>query len=303
MTMITSSPDPTHTAGPPVTAQTLVRGDEDISCGEFLRRARHARGLTLEQLSHSTKIPVRHLGALEHDQFAALPGGMYRRAHVCAYADAVGVARSVALACLDRAFKEAAPPSASGPEASVPPPIIVGGRTRVSIAAGVAVTAAVIALAMWARQPAPRDIASLEARVSPPASSAVAAPHAPDYVLVGSSGSSVEPASALPRARTEPVNESTLSKTQPGTEPSDVTAPAAASTAEPQLTVITEPVGARVTVNGIGWGTTPVTIRYLAPGPKRVRVTREGYRSEERLIQVQDGGTKTTVRIPMRNEQ
>jgi len=34
-----------------------------------------------------------------------------------------------------------------------------------------------------------------------------------------------------------------------------------------------------------------------------VRVTRDGYRSEERFIQVQDGGTRTTVRIPMRNEQ
>src|SRR3989442_7929114 len=123
MAMITSSPDPTHTAGTPVTAHTRVRGDEEISCGEFLREARHTRGLTLEQLSHSTKIPVRHLEALEHDQFAALPGGMYRRAHVCAYADAVGVDRSVALACLDRAFKQAAPPSASQAEASVPTPI------------------------------------------------------------------------------------------------------------------------------------------------------------------------------------
>ena len=233
---------------------------------------------------------MRHLDALEHNEFAALPGGMYRRAHLCAYADAVGVDRSVALACLDRALEEAAPPSIPGVRASVPSPTIAGGPSRVSIAAGVAVTTAVIALAMWARQPAPRTIASSAALVSPPASSVIPAPHAPDYVPVASSGSTVESASAPPGARTDPVT------------PSDVTA-AAASTAEPQLTVITEPVGARVTVNGIGWGTTPVTIRYLAAGTKRVRVTREGYRSEERLIQVEDGSTKTTVRIPMRNEQ
>ena len=288
--MISSSPDPTHPAGTPVAAPTRVRGDEDVACGEFLREARQRRGLTLQQLAERTKIPVRHLDALEHNEFAALPGGMYRRAHLCAYADAVGVDRSVALACLDRALEEAAPPSIPGVRASVPSPTIAGGPSRVSIAAGVAVTTAVIALAMWARQPAPRTIASSAALVSPPASSVVPAPHAPDYVPVASSGSTVESASAPPGARTDPVT------------PSDVTA-AAASTAEPQLTVITEPVGARVTVNGIGWGTTPVTIRYLAPGSKRVRVTREGYRSEERLIQVEDGSTKTTVRIPMRNEQ
>jgi len=61
-------------------------------------------------------------------------------------------------------------------------------------------------------------------------------------------------------------------------------------------------VGARVTVNGIGWGITPVTIRYLEPGAKRVRVTREGYRAEERFIQLEAGRATTTLRIPMRNE-
>ena len=299
--MISSSPDPTHTAGGPVTAHTRVRGDEDIACGEFLRRARQRRGLTLQQLAQSTKIPLRHLDALEHDEFAALPGGMYRRAHVRAYADAVGLDRSVALACLDRALEEAVPCSASAVQASVPSPVIASGRTRVSIAGGVAVTTAVIALAMWARQPAPGNMPSSTASASPPASSVVPAPYAPDYVLVASSGSTVEPASVPPRPRTEPATVSPVSTAQPRTEPSDGTT-AAASTAEPQLTVITEPMGARVTVNGIGWGITPVTIRYLAPGTKRVRVTREGYRSEERLIQVEAGGTKATLRILMQNE-
>lgn len=71
---------------------------------------------------------------------------------------------------------------------------------------------------------------------------------------------------------------------------------------EPQLTVITEPAGARVTVDGIGWGNTPVTIRHLAPGTKRVRVTRDGYRAEERLIQVEAGGRSTTLRIPIKTQ-
>src|SRR2546428_5631370 len=168
--MISSCRDPTHTAGTPVAAATRVRGDDDVACREFLREARQRRGLTLQQLAERTKIPVRHLDALEHNEFAALPGGMYRRAHLCAYADAVGVDRSVALACLDRALEEAAPPSTPGVQASVPSPMIAGGPSRVSIAAGVAVTTAVIALAMWARQPAPRTIASSTAPVSRPTS-------------------------------------------------------------------------------------------------------------------------------------
>lgn len=167
---------------------------------------------------------------------------MYRRAHVRAYADAVGLDRSVALAWLDRALEEAVPRSASGVQASVPSTMFASGRTRVSITGAVAVTTAVIALAMWARQPAAGNIASSAAPVSPPASSVVPAPHAPNYVLVAS-GSTVEPASAPPRRRTEPAAVPPVSKVQPRPEPSDGTT-AAASTAEPQLTVITEPVGA-----------------------------------------------------------
>jgi hypothetical protein len=56
-----------------------------------------------------------------------------------------------------------------------------------------------------------------------------------------------------------------------------------------ELVVTTDPAGARVTVNGIGWGTTPVTIRFLPAGQKRIRVTKEGYASEERMMRLFDG--------------
>ena len=51
------------------------------------------------------------------------------------------------------------------------------------------------------------------------------------------------------------------------------------------LVVITQPEGARVTINGVGWGITPLTIGHLPPGAKRIRVTKPGYRSEERVVQ------------------
>jgi cytoskeletal protein RodZ len=296
--MISSSPDPTPVSGASLT-KTRVRGDENCACGELLRRARQRRGLTLEQIAQSTKIPLRHLEALEKDEFASLPGGMYRRAHVRAYADAVGVDRNVALASLDRATEEATPAGVD-PVEPAPPPTIASGHRRVSMTGAVAVAAAAIALAIWARQPAAVDMPSSASPVSPRSSVAIAEPQPANYVRAASSNGTVEPASASGDRRIEPAVVAPLSTAQPATEASEGTAGAAI--AEPQLTVITEPAGARVTVNGIGWGVTPVTIRYLEPGAKRVRVTQEGYRSEERFVQLDVSRARTTVRISMRND-
>ena len=63
-----------------------------------------------------------------------------------------------------------------------------------------------------------------------------------------------------------------------------------------QLVIRTQPAGARVTVNGIGWGVSPVTVRHVEPGEKRIRVTMDGYRSSERSVVV-DEGARQTVRI------
>jgi cytoskeletal protein RodZ len=225
---------------------------------------------------------------------------MYRRAEVRAYADAVGLDRSVALARLDRALEQAMPPTASHVEASAPPSTVASGRTRVLMIAGLALTAGVIALALWARQPGGGDISSPAVPVSPETSNVASAPHVPNRALVGTSGSAVEPASPPLRQPLEPASLPPVSQTQPQVERSEgITV---APSLEPQLTVITEPIGARVTVNGVGWGLTPVTIRHVVPGAKRVRVTREGYRAEERLLQIEAGGSATTLRIPMRTQ-
>jgi hypothetical protein len=53
--------------------------------------------------------------------------------------------------------------------------------------------------------------------------------------------------------------------------------------------VTTQPPGARVTVNGIAWGLTPVTIRYLPSGDKRIRVSLPGYETEDRVVHLGAG--------------
>ena len=42
-------------------------------------------------------------------------------------------------------------------------------------------------------------------------------------------------------------------------------------------------------MNGIGWGLAPVTIRYLPAGDKRIRVSKEGYVTEERTVSLAEG--------------
>jgi len=61
------------------------------SFGEELRRERELRGIPLRDVSEATKISLRHLQALESDEFEHLPGGVFNRGFVRAYAQFIGV--------------------------------------------------------------------------------------------------------------------------------------------------------------------------------------------------------------------
>jgi cytoskeleton protein RodZ len=59
--------------------------------GEQLRDARTERSLTLNEVAAQTRIPVRHLEALEASDFGALPGSTYSIGFTKAYARFVGL--------------------------------------------------------------------------------------------------------------------------------------------------------------------------------------------------------------------
>jgi cytoskeleton protein RodZ len=61
------------------------------SFGENLRRERELRGISLPEIAQATKISVRFLQALESDRVDVLPGGIFRRSFVKAYADYLGL--------------------------------------------------------------------------------------------------------------------------------------------------------------------------------------------------------------------
>jgi cytoskeleton protein RodZ len=61
------------------------------SFGEKLKLEREKRKITLEEISVSTKIGTRMLQALEEDKFNQLPGGIFNKGFVRAYARFVGL--------------------------------------------------------------------------------------------------------------------------------------------------------------------------------------------------------------------
>ena len=70
--------------------------------GERLRAAREARGLSLRQVARATRIPVAVLEAIERGELERLPGGIFGRGFIRAYAAEVGLDPEATLRqCLD----------------------------------------------------------------------------------------------------------------------------------------------------------------------------------------------------------
>jgi cytoskeleton protein RodZ len=61
------------------------------SFGERLRRAREMRGISLDEIATQTKISARNLRALENEKFDQLPGGIFNKGFVRAYAKFLGI--------------------------------------------------------------------------------------------------------------------------------------------------------------------------------------------------------------------
>jgi cytoskeleton protein RodZ len=74
--------------------------------GDRLRREREMRGITLDEITESTKISRRHLEALESEHFEQLPGGVFNKGFVRAYARFLGIDEDQAVADYSAASNE-----------------------------------------------------------------------------------------------------------------------------------------------------------------------------------------------------
>jgi len=65
--------------------------DPELDFGAGLREARELKGITLKEIASATKISISVLEALEQNDTSKLPGGIFSRAFIRAYANAVGL--------------------------------------------------------------------------------------------------------------------------------------------------------------------------------------------------------------------
>jgi len=77
--------------------------------GERLRQEREKRGISLDEIAAATKIGTRFLRALEEQNFDVLPGGIFNKGYVRAYARHLGINEEKAIADYLKAAHEAPP--------------------------------------------------------------------------------------------------------------------------------------------------------------------------------------------------
>src|SRR5262245_42467559 len=76
------------------------------SIGEQLRLAREGRGIPLREISDQTRISVRYLEAIESNDYERLPGGVFNRSFIKAYARCVGYDEKEAIEGYTRYLRE-----------------------------------------------------------------------------------------------------------------------------------------------------------------------------------------------------
>jgi cytoskeletal protein RodZ len=74
--------------------------------GEQLRLARQERGVPLREISEQTRISVHYLEAIEANDYKRLPGGIFNRSFVRAYARYIGYDEKQAIEGYSRYIRE-----------------------------------------------------------------------------------------------------------------------------------------------------------------------------------------------------
>jgi cytoskeletal protein RodZ len=307
-----------------VNDHTRGRFADAATFGAFLRNRRESQNLSLRDVAGETKIAERYLAALEHGDVRSWPGGIYRRGMVRAYATAVGLDPDSTVREFADAFNEAPAQTLELERSPAPPGFddLIKVRPHATLCVGLALCAA-IAVFTWAVPSSNAagaiatnqidPVAAVGNRADAAAATATSgAPSGPSATLqTPPEPTTVTPAELItvtsPPLTTAPVAKPATATPLPSNptpapaSPADET-PAPAST-DGSMQILSEPAGAQVTVNGIQWGQTPVTIRYLEPGEKLVRLTKDGYSSAERRLVLTPEQPTQEVMVSLASEQ
>jgi cytoskeleton protein RodZ len=200
------------------------------SFGENLKREREKRAITLEQISLSTKIGTRMLQALEAENFDQLPGGIFNRGFVRAYARHVGLDEEQAIADYLEASGEGPTQKPELEMETMAEQVEVRQAARPRqlpwglIAAILLVV--VLSLLLWSR----RRLQSEEPSTASPASSSAAQKAAPEPTPQPQTSTSANHTEAPALVKSDVV---------PAPPPTTVVAPAARAAVTPKVTAET----------------------------------------------------------------
>ena len=81
------------------------------SIGEQLRLAREGRGIGLREICEQTRISIHYLEAIEANDYKRLPGGVFNRSFIKAYAKCVGYDEREAIEGYTRYLREHGEPT------------------------------------------------------------------------------------------------------------------------------------------------------------------------------------------------
>ena len=296
----------THVPLPHVQMSVAVHQDERAAFAHYLLSARQRAGRSLPQIAEETKISIRHLESLECGHLEKLPAGLYRRAIVRSYAACVGLDPASVLERCDAALSRevAMPDPARATPATLPlrPAATADGWWQASerflrsaARSWLATSAAVIALAIAGYAVVPRESHQGASAPSPTGRPGDAQRAAVSPIPSPAPPAALDPSPGSSRARDTgglelPPGVSGTTGAVVGERQTERVATAP----EHRLVVTSQPSGARVTINGVGWGVTPLTIPHLPEGDKIIRVTKDGFIGRERRVTVPDA---TEVRV------
>lgn len=179
--------------------------ENPASFGARLKHEREQRRITLEQISQSTKIGTRFLQALEEDHFQQLPGGIFNKGFVRAYARFIGIDEEQALAD----YLAATAPTQQKAEPAEPPAILelppeTGRERSANLPWGLLATVLLLAAFVlsvwgfysWVTSPRARELLHTPQAKAPTVVTEPAQPPPEPQVSSGTSRPSAPPATA-----------------------------------------------------------------------------------------------------------
>ena len=265
------------------------------SFGQRLRQAREARNITLQEIAATTKIGTRALQALEWERFEQLPGGIFNKGFVRAYARCVGLDEEETVAAYMEAAKVAPPETdmqtlATQVEAARPKR---GGGPNAGTVVGIlAVLVALVLGGLWLREHRreSREAAEAQNREARAAVSVTAPTVTPPVASpVTSSGTQTDPNGAVTSATNSTV-EATQNTATPVADQKTASAPAPEVGATPVEVSITATSRAWISVLSDDKAAETFTM-----DPSKPDMSSRSYKAKERVRLTLGNPTGVTV--------